>query len=83
MKPKITNTDRWVYDIIRNPKTNKIVATCIHTIDIGASDCCGGYKEFDLVAEGLTVQLSQIFNSKEDAMADVNKLRDAFSADLD
>lgn len=71
----------WVFDIIRDLKTNKIVATCIH--QYRSNECCGGFSKAEIVSEGLTVDLSKPFSSKEEAMLAVGKLRAEFSEDLD
>ena len=72
---------QWLYDIITNPQTGKIVATCIHTSD--STDCCGGLSIAQLREEGLVVSLSQIFDSRAAAMEDITKRRAEFDESLD
>lgn len=75
---------RWVYDIVRN-KSNQIVALCYHQIDEqGETDCLGWPNtRVELHKEGLTLELSAVFDTLEEARSFAWSERKQFHPSLD
>jgi hypothetical protein len=75
----------WVYDIVYKRETDKIVALCYHLYDYSERvhpDCLAD-SECDLIAEGLTLEMSGVFPSLEEAKKYAWEHKDKFSSDLD
>lgn len=76
----------WVYDIVRDRKTNRTVALCYHPQETDGlpfhPDCLRHSKDA-LVAEGLSLYLSDPFSTLAEAKRNAWENRESFSPDLD
>jgi hypothetical protein len=73
---------RWVYDIVRN-QADQIVAVCYHQIDEAGEANCLGWLDIKLIAEGLSLGLSDVYDTLEEARASAWQMKDQFHPSLD
>ena len=73
---------KWGFDIVTD-ESNKVVATLIHPLFPRPHPDCLKAHETQLNKEELCLDLSRTYDSYDEAMAGITKLRDRFHPSLD